>query len=295
MLLYEMVPAALAAEITTASPVPVIGIGAGVGCSGQVLVLHDMLDVTQGRKKPRFVKNFMEGMPSVRAAIERYVAEVKAKTFPSTDPRLLSMRVLHSIAELRGRSPPSRCAASCPPWAICMTATWPWCTRRVALSAAGRGDRQHFVNRLQFAPHEDFDRYQALARDCELLEGAGCDVVFAPDERELYPSRRAARWCRPPSSPTSSKATSAPAFFTGVCTVVAKLFNIVQPSHAVFGKKDYQQLMVLRAWSTRWRCPSRSMAARRGAAEGLALVPQWLPERGREGRGLAATSRTLKP
>ena len=81
MLLYEMVPAALAAEITAASPVPVIGIGAGVGCSGQVLVLHDMLDVTQGRK-PRFVKNFMEGCGSVREAIERYVAEVKAKTFP---------------------------------------------------------------------------------------------------------------------------------------------------------------------------------------------------------------------
>lgn len=81
MLLYEMVPAALAAEITAASPVPVIGIGAGVGTSGQVLVLHDMLNITPGRK-PRFVKNFMEGRASVQAAVEGYVAEVKAKTFP---------------------------------------------------------------------------------------------------------------------------------------------------------------------------------------------------------------------
>jgi 3-methyl-2-oxobutanoate hydroxymethyltransferase len=81
MLLYEMVPAALAAEITAHSPVPVIGIGAGVGCSGQVLVLHDMLNITPGRK-PRFVKNFMEGAGSVQAAVKGYVDEVKAKTFP---------------------------------------------------------------------------------------------------------------------------------------------------------------------------------------------------------------------
>lgn len=81
MLLYEMVPAALAAEITAASPVPVIGIGAGVGTSGQVLVLHDMLNITPGRK-PRFVKNFMEGQASVQAAVKGYVDEVKAKSFP---------------------------------------------------------------------------------------------------------------------------------------------------------------------------------------------------------------------
>ena len=81
MLLYEMVPATLAAEITAMSPVPVIGIGAGVGCSGQVLVLHDMLNITPGRK-PRFVKDFMAGKDSVLAAVKGYVDEVKAKTFP---------------------------------------------------------------------------------------------------------------------------------------------------------------------------------------------------------------------
>ncbi|WP_458232543.1 3-methyl-2-oxobutanoate hydroxymethyltransferase [Roseateles sp. P5_E8] len=81
MLLYEMVPAALAAEITAASPVPVIGIGAGVGTSGQVLVLHDMLNITSGRK-PRFVKDFMAGKDSVLAAVKGYVGEVKAGTFP---------------------------------------------------------------------------------------------------------------------------------------------------------------------------------------------------------------------
>ena len=81
MLLFEMVPAQLAREITAESKVPVIGIGAGSGCSGQVLVLHDMLDVTPGRK-PKFVKNFMAGGDSVQAAVARYVAEVKAGSFP---------------------------------------------------------------------------------------------------------------------------------------------------------------------------------------------------------------------
>ena len=84
MLVLEMVPAVLAAEVTRMLPIPVIGIGAGVGCSGQVLVLHDMLNVTPGRL-PRFVKNFMLGAASVQEAVRHYVAEVKAQTFPQAD------------------------------------------------------------------------------------------------------------------------------------------------------------------------------------------------------------------
>jgi 3-methyl-2-oxobutanoate hydroxymethyltransferase len=81
MLVLEMVPAALAKEITEMLPVPVIGIGAGVGCSGQVLVLHDMLGISHGRH-PRFVRNFMEGSASIQQAVSRYVQEVKAGSFP---------------------------------------------------------------------------------------------------------------------------------------------------------------------------------------------------------------------
>ena len=84
MLVLEMVPSALAAELTQSLGIPVIGIGAGVGCSGQVLVLHDMLDVTPGRR-PRFVKNFMQGAASVQDAVLRYVAAVKAQSFPQDD------------------------------------------------------------------------------------------------------------------------------------------------------------------------------------------------------------------
>ncbi|WP_422010776.1 pantoate--beta-alanine ligase [Roseateles sp.] len=104
-----------------------------------------------------------------------------------------------------------------------------------------------FVNRLQFAPHEDFDTYpRTLARDCELLEGAGCDLVFAPSEKELYPEPQGYKVHPPPELADILEGHFRPGFFTGVCTVVHKLFNIVQPTLAVFGKKDYQQLMVLR-------------------------------------------------
>ncbi|WP_280152650.1 pantoate--beta-alanine ligase [Piscinibacter sp. XHJ-5] len=104
-----------------------------------------------------------------------------------------------------------------------------------------------FVNRLQFAPHEDFDRYpRTLQRDCELLEAAQCDIVFAPDERELYPQPQAFKVQPDPALGDILEGHFRPGFFTGVCTVVMKLFGCVRPKVAVFGKKDYQQLMVIR-------------------------------------------------
>ena len=84
MIVLEMVPAVLASEITAAIAPPTIGIGAGVDCDGQVLVLHDMLDIYPGRKA-KFVKNFMRHSGSIHAAVELYVKEVKAKTFPGPE------------------------------------------------------------------------------------------------------------------------------------------------------------------------------------------------------------------
>jgi len=81
MLVLELVPSGLAREVTQSLPIPVIGIGAGVDCGGQVLVLHDMLNLTAG-KLPRFVRNFMEGSGSIQQAVARYVAAVKEKSFP---------------------------------------------------------------------------------------------------------------------------------------------------------------------------------------------------------------------
>ena len=104
-----------------------------------------------------------------------------------------------------------------------------------------------FVNRLQFAPNEDFDQYpRTLARDCELLQSAGCDFVFAPSERELYPQPQEYRIQPPTAVADILEGHFRPGFFAGVCTVVLKLFNIVQPRVAVFGKKDYQQLLTIR-------------------------------------------------
>jgi 3-methyl-2-oxobutanoate hydroxymethyltransferase len=84
MLVLEAVPALLAAQITAQLTIPTIGIGAGAACSGQVLVLHDMLDIYPG-KKARFVKNYMQGAQSVADAVARYVREVKAGEFPGTE------------------------------------------------------------------------------------------------------------------------------------------------------------------------------------------------------------------
>jgi pantoate--beta-alanine ligase len=103
-----------------------------------------------------------------------------------------------------------------------------------------------FVNRLQFEPGGDFERYpRTLEADCEKLGRAGCDVVFAPDERELYPAPQEIVLA-PPKVASPLEGEHRAGHFQGVVTVVAKLLNIVRPHAALFGKKDYQQLMVLR-------------------------------------------------
>ena len=103
-----------------------------------------------------------------------------------------------------------------------------------------------FVNRLQFLPHEDFDSYpRTLAQDAEKLAGAGCDLLFAPSERDLYPEPQTFKVLPDPALADILEGQFRPGFFTGVCTVVMKLFQCVQPRFAVFGEKDFQQLMVI--------------------------------------------------
>jgi pantoate--beta-alanine ligase len=103
-----------------------------------------------------------------------------------------------------------------------------------------------FVNRLQFGPNDDFDRYpRTFQADCELLAAAGVDLLFAPSEAELYPEPQQYH-VDPPGIQHQLDGEFRPGHFRGVATVVLKLFNIVQPQVALFGKKDYQQLMVLR-------------------------------------------------
>ena len=141
------------------------------------------------------------------------------------------------------------------------------------ISSDGKTVASIFVNRLQFAPHEDFDSYpRTLENDCALLEANGCDVVFAPSEKDLYPEPQVFTVHPPTELADILEGAFRPGFFVGVSTVVHKLFNIVEPNLAVFGKKDYQQLMVIRRMVQQMALPIEIIGAEtRRAADGLAL------------------------
>ena len=130
-----------------------------------------------------------------------------------------------------------------------------------------------FVNRLQFAPHEDFDTYpRTLLADTAKLEDVGCDIVFAPSEAELYPQPQGYRVQPPPALADILEGHFRPGFFGGVCTVVMKLLSCTQARTAVFGKKDYQQLMVLRNMVQQFAMPIEIVGGETlRADDGLAL------------------------
>jgi pantoate--beta-alanine ligase len=129
-----------------------------------------------------------------------------------------------------------------------------------------------FVNRLQFGPKEDFDRYpRTLAEDCAKLAGLGVDVVFAPDEREIYPEPQTFV-VEPSDLQHILEGAHRPGHFRGVATVVLKLFNLVRPHSAIFGKKDYQQYIVLRDMVRQLALPIEIIPADTvRTADGLAL------------------------
>ncbi len=133
-----------------------------------------------------------------------------------------------------------------------------------------------FVNRLQFGQGEDFDKYpRTLGQDSAKLEGEGVAVVFAPDEKELYPNVEQRYNVEPPNLQNELCGRFRPGHFRGVATVVTKLFNIVQPDTACFGKKDYQQLAIIK-----------------GFAEDLNFNVEIVPvDTGRASDGLALSSR----
>ena len=130
-----------------------------------------------------------------------------------------------------------------------------------------------FVNRLQFLPHEDFDTYpRTWDSDCEKLRAAGCDVLFAPDEKALYPEPQTCKVHPDPALADLLEGHFRPGFFIGVCTVVMKLFQCVQPRVAVFGKKDYQQLMMIRHMVRQFAMPIEIVGGETFRADdGLAL------------------------
>ncbi|MEW6369894.1 MAG: pantoate--beta-alanine ligase [Pseudomonadota bacterium] len=130
-----------------------------------------------------------------------------------------------------------------------------------------------FVNRLQFGPNEDFDKYpRTFQADVEKLEKEGVYVLFAPTEKDLYPEPQEYRVQPPDTLGNTLEGEFRPGFFNGVCTVVTKLFSCVQPRVAVFGKKDYQQLMIVRNMARQFALPTEIIGAETYRAEdGLAL------------------------
>jgi pantoate--beta-alanine ligase len=183
------------------------------------------------------------------------------------------MRVLRDIASLRAAAAAAGRLAFVPTMGnlhaghLSLVKLARGCEKTVAVSI--------FVNRLQFQPSEDFASYpRTFERDCALLEAAGVELLFAPDEAVLYPQQQHFK-VHPGPLGDELEGRFRPGFFQGVATVVLKLLNCVQPAAAVFGKKDYQQLMVVR-----------------GLARQLDLPVQIVPgETVRDPDGLAMSSR----
>ena len=180
------------------------------------------------------------------------------------------MDVIHTIEALQKRLKPADAVAFVPTMGNLHAG-------HLALirSARENGDcvvASIFVNPLQFGPTEDFQTYpRTLDADCAQLKQAGADVVFAPSVAEMYPTPQQVEIVPPPMVSELCGAFR-PGHFQGVLTVVAKLFNIVQPTVAVFGKKDYQQLFVIRAMVHELNFPLHIIGAETLRAEdGLAL------------------------
>ena len=172
--------------------------------------------------------------------------------------------------------------------------------------AAKRADQvvvSIFVNRLQFGQGEDFDRYpRTLEQDAAKLAGEGVAVLFAPSEQELYPNVAQQYNVEPPNLQNELCGAFRPGHFRGVATVVAKLFNIVEPDYACFGKKDYQQLVILQGMAADLNFGVEIVPVDIGrAADGLALSSrnQYLSEAERKQapqlyRELQAVARALE-
>ncbi len=185
------------------------------------------------------------------------------------------MRIARSLSELRALLAHSQCPAFVPTMGNLHAGHI-----RLVDIARPLGDctvASIFVNRLQFLPHEDFDSYpRTWEADCAKLEAAGCDVLFAPRETDLYPTPQTVKVQADPALGDILEGEFRPGFFTGVSTVVLKLFMSVFAGKAqgvaVFGKKDYQQLMVIRQMVHQLALPIEVVGAETCRAEdGLAL------------------------
>lgn len=181
------------------------------------------------------------------------------------------MRIVHTLADLREALAPYRAPAFVPTMGNLHDGHL-----SLVRKAKPLGDvavASVFVNRLQFLPHEDFDRYpRTLQADAAKLSAADCDVLFAPSEEDLFPQPQAFKVLPDPLLADILEGHFRPGFFTGVCTIVMKLLLCIQPRLAVFGMKDWQQLLVIRRMVAQFAMPVEIVAGETVRAEdGLAL------------------------
>jgi pantoate--beta-alanine ligase len=180
------------------------------------------------------------------------------------------MDVIHTVAELRARLKHEPSIGFVPTMGnlhdghIALT--------RIVRERVGCVVVSIFVNRLQFGPKEDFDKYpRTFADDCSQCRSAGVDIVFAPDEKTMYGEPQT-YLVEPPEIQHILDGLVRPGHFRGVATVVLKLFNMVQPHVALFGKKDYQQCRVLSDMVRQFNLPVEMILAETVRAnDGLAL------------------------
>ena len=179
------------------------------------------------------------------------------------------MQVISTIAELRSRLSDERAIAFVPTMGNLHEGHLD--LMRLARDHGSCVVASIFVNPLQFGPNEDFDRYpRTLEADCAKLQGLA-DVVFAPSVDEMYPAQQTV-FIEPPPIANELCGASRPGHFRGMATVVLKLLNIVQPQAALFGKKDYQQLHIIRRMVSELNLPIRIIGGETvRAADGLAL------------------------
>jgi pantoate--beta-alanine ligase len=180
------------------------------------------------------------------------------------------MDIVHNAAELKQRLAGVKRTAFVPTMGNLHAGHLSLC--RIARQHGDAVVASIFVNRLQFGPNEDFDRYPRTPQTDQVgLAREGVDVLFMPQEQEMYPTPQVYR-VQPPPLADELEGASRPGFFHGVCTVVLKLFHLVQPDVAVFGKKDRQQLKIVRGMVQQFNLPIQIVPAETVRAEdGLAL------------------------
>ena len=257
----EGIPSKLANLVTEKLDIPTIGIGAGNGCDGQVLVYQDMLGMFSDFT-PKFVKRYANIGEVMKEAFQKYMEEIQSGAFPSSEheykidddiieklyKKKEKMQIVSTVEEVRKQVKKWREEGL----SVGLVPTMGYLHeghKSLIDKAVEQNDRvvvSVFVNPIQFGPNEDLATYpRDLERDAALCENAGANLIFHPEPENMYESD----FCSFIDMDGLTKGLcgkTRPTHFRGVCTVVGKLFNIVEPDRAYFGQKDAQQLAVIR-------------------------------------------------